>query len=139
MSETNNKKNTRKTGDLGEKIAQKYLKEHGFTILETNYLKKWGELDIVAKKEEVIHFIEVKTLQYKSKMLLKKAQKGMWWRPEDQVHARKLHQIEKALETWLSENKWKGEYQVDVIAIKMVKDLKFATVTYIDHVIKEYC
>lgn len=136
MTETITKKNTRKTGNLGEKIAQKYLKERGFAIIETNYLKNWGELDIVAKNGEVIHFVEVKTYKYTSKTELSVSQTGDSWQPEDLVDDRKLHQIEKALETWLSEKKWAGEYQIDVAAVKMVPSERYATVKYFESVIK---
>ena len=51
----------RKIGDLGENLCVKHLVKHGFKILDRNYQKKWGEIDIVAKKSGIIHFIEVKT------------------------------------------------------------------------------
>ena len=136
MTETKSRGNTRKTGDIGEKIAQKFLKERGFSIIETNYLKNWGELDIVAKNAGIIHFVEVKTYKYDSKRALYGSVNGDNWQPEELVDARKLHQIEKALETWLREKQWRGEYQIDVIAVKMVPDMQFATVKYIDNVIK---
>lgn len=50
-------------GCKGEEIIQKYLKRDGFRILETNYLKKSGEIDIIAEKDSVLHFVEVKTLK----------------------------------------------------------------------------
>jgi len=52
----------RKIGDLGEKIICNYLKDNGFDIIERNYQKPWGEIDIIVKKQEVIHFVEVKTV-----------------------------------------------------------------------------
>lgn len=39
---------TQKTGRLGEDIACKYLFSKGFQIVECNYTKKWGGIDIVA-------------------------------------------------------------------------------------------
>ena len=48
-------------GKLGEKHAEYYLIKQGFSILEKNYRSKFGEIDIIAKKNNVIHFIEVKT------------------------------------------------------------------------------
>ncbi len=43
-----------------EKIAGKYLLDKGYTILKTNFKSKFGEIDIVAHKDERLHFIEVK-------------------------------------------------------------------------------
>src|SRR3989344_5717759 len=52
----------RKSGDIGENIACNFLKRRGFEILERNYSKKWGEIDIVTKRAGLIHFIEVKSV-----------------------------------------------------------------------------
>jgi putative endonuclease len=60
--------NSKQLGALGEKIAEEYLKNKGYKILDKNYtfkLKsglKIGEIDIVAKERDSICFIEVKTL-----------------------------------------------------------------------------
>ncbi len=49
-------------GRKGEDIAVKYLKRHGYKILDRNFRsKRWGELDIVATKDETLVFVEVKT------------------------------------------------------------------------------
>ena len=47
-----------KTGEIGENVASKFLVKRGFTILERNYTKKWGEIDIVAQKDNKIYFIK---------------------------------------------------------------------------------
>lgn len=44
--------NSQKIGELGENVACKFLMKHGFTILERNYTKKWGEIDVIALKKE---------------------------------------------------------------------------------------
>ena len=51
-----------KIGQIGEDCACRYLVERGFKIIERNYLKKWGEIDIIAKKKKKIHFVEVKAV-----------------------------------------------------------------------------
>lgn len=52
----------RKIGDIGEELASMFLVKHGFEVIERNYRKKWGELDIIAAKDNLLHFIEVKTV-----------------------------------------------------------------------------
>ena len=49
------------TAILGENIACDYLKKLGFKILERNYRKTYGEIDIIALDKDVLAFIEVKT------------------------------------------------------------------------------
>lgn len=49
------------TAKLGENKACEYLKKLGFKILERNYRKTYGEIDIIALEKDVLCFIEVKT------------------------------------------------------------------------------
>ncbi len=48
-------------GRLGESLACDYLKKNGFIILKRNFYCKYGEIDIIATKNKVLHFIEIKT------------------------------------------------------------------------------
>ncbi|MGA1846201.1 YraN family protein [Deferribacter abyssi] len=50
-----------KLGKVGEKKAVKYLISKGYEIIEKNYRCKFGEIDIIARKDDVIVFVEVKT------------------------------------------------------------------------------
>jgi len=51
----------KRVGKIGEKIAIAHLKRLGFKIVEQNfYAKRFGEIDIIATKEDIWHFIEVK-------------------------------------------------------------------------------
>ncbi len=129
------KKNNKQTGALGEQIAVNYLKNKGFSILETNYWRKWGEIDIIAEKQGIIHFVEVKTVSHETKQALRSAVARGTWRPEELVHHRKIHQIHKALETWISENRYDGEWQIDVAAVRIVPRETYATVNFIENII----
>lgn len=53
--------NKRKFGMIGEKIAQGYLLNKGYDIIETNFYTRRGEIDIIAKKDNCIIFVEVKS------------------------------------------------------------------------------
>lgn len=128
------KKNTRSIGAIGENIAAHYLSERGFTVLEHNYWKKWGEIDLVTKKDGIIHFVEVKTVSYETKKILEDAVTHETWRPEELVHRFKVHQIEKTLRTWLIENKYDGEWQIDIVAVRIVPRETFATVNFIENI-----
>ena len=48
-------------GREGEKLARKYLKRHGMKVMNTNYRKPFGELDIIALDKDTVVFVEVKT------------------------------------------------------------------------------
>jgi putative endonuclease len=49
------------TGRLGETIAEKYLRSRGFSILEKNFRTPFGEIDIIARRDGCVSFLEVKT------------------------------------------------------------------------------
>ena len=52
---------TKTTGDYGEKLACEYLQKQGFKILQTHFLIRGGEIDIIAMDGEYLVFVEVKT------------------------------------------------------------------------------
>ncbi len=134
---TGSKKNTKKIGDLGEKIAQKYLHDSGFVIVGTNFWRKWGEIDIIAKdKQGVLRFVEVKSVSYETIADLEYAVTHETWQPEEQVHARKLRQIEKTIASWITEQSYDGLWQIDVLAVKMVIPEKYASVSFIENVVQ---
>lgn len=65
--ERKNMKNRRSIGFDYEKIAGKYLAEHGYEILEYNFYSRNGEIDIIAKHEGYLVFVEVKYRENDSK------------------------------------------------------------------------
>ena len=54
--------NTKLTGNQGEKRASAYLESKGFEIIERNWRTNRGELDIIAVRNDILVFVEVKTL-----------------------------------------------------------------------------
>ena len=54
-------RHNKRLGLAGENKACAYLKKQGYKILERNYKNPFGEIDIIAKKDEVVAFVEVKT------------------------------------------------------------------------------
>ncbi len=116
--------NTQKTGEIGENIAVKFLVKHGFSILDRNYTKKWGEIDIVAEKENKLYFIEVKSVSHLPiKALASADETNDIYNPEDNMHPWKLKRLSRTIQTYLlhknlDEKKW----QVDLLVVFL--DLK---------------
>jgi putative endonuclease len=54
-------RNTKNIGNIGEKLTEEYLIKESYVILERNYRSKYGEIDIIALKNDKIFFFEVKT------------------------------------------------------------------------------
>lgn len=111
----------RKLGNIGEEVTANKLLKEGFTILDRNYLKKWGEIDIVARGTDgKIHFIEVKsvsrsTAQYKNKPGVTHET----YRPEENVTREKLLKLERVIHTWILERRYEGEWQIDVASVTL--------------------
>ena len=105
---------TKQLGILGEDTAVKYLKEHGYKILDRNFrYKGYGELDIVAKKSEDLAFIEVKTRL--------KSSNDSNYAPENNITYFKQKQLIKLAKIYLAKNKIPIDtsWQIDIIAIEI--------------------
>ena len=134
---TQNALNKSSKGSMGEQVALQYFCSRGYVLVQANYWKKWGEIDLILKKGSRIHFVEVKAVSYETKEELLQSVTHETWRPEELVHARKLQKLKKTIETWALEHKNDGEWQIDVIAVRMVPRETFATVNLIENVIIE--
>ncbi|OIP77682.1 MAG: hypothetical protein AUK16_01345 [Parcubacteria group bacterium CG2_30_44_11] len=130
-----NKQQNIKIGRLGEDIALKFLEQKGLSLIQQNYRKPFAEIDIICRNGNMVHFVEVKTVSYETKAQLDYAVTHETWRPEEQVHAFKLKQISKGVETWLCEKHYKGNFQIDVVAVRVVPRETYASVKLIENVI----
>lgn len=135
MKQTEKQGEKNRTGAIGEEIACKWLDRKGLKIVDRNYLKKWGEIDIVAHETGIYHFIEVKTVSYETKADYQYSISHETWRPEDNVHNAKLKRLARAIQSWISEHRYTGNWQIDVVVVKIVPRERFATVKMIKNVI----
>lgn len=62
-----------KIGEIGEKIAVKYLRSKNYYIIEQNYYNRFGEIDIIAEKDSYLVFTEVKTRTSEEFLALEKS------------------------------------------------------------------
>jgi putative endonuclease len=112
----------KKTGDLGEDVAEKYLKKRGYRILERNYWQKWGEIDIVAKFRDDIIFVEVKSRKH-----------GANFMPAQNVTFHKQQRLIRAAYSWLKENRIVdgAPWQIDVVVVEIDYFLNKAKVEHL--------
>lgn len=120
-------------GALGEEIASKFLVKHGYMILERNFLKKFGEIDVICEKKGKIHFVEVKTVsrEYVSR------ETSDEYRPEDNIHPKKLQRIGRTIEAYLNEKNIKKDWEFDAILVLLDKKLKIAKVRFLKDLVIE--
>ncbi|MFA6095105.1 MAG: YraN family protein [Candidatus Paceibacterota bacterium] len=95
----------RQFGNIGEDLTCKFLMKQGFEILERNFLRKCGEIDIVCQKGNVLHFVEVKTvsceLVHTPGAAVTHVTTGGEYRPEDNVHPAKLKSLARTIQVYL--------------------------------------
>lgn len=126
----------RKIGDVGEETCSSYLENKGFKIIQRNYLKKWGEIDIIATKDNVLHFIEVKTISRENvRDISRETLDG--YRPEENVHPWKLKRLSRAIQGYLLENKINSDkiWQLDVVAVFLDLKNREARVRFTENVV----
>ncbi|MDD5145460.1 MAG: YraN family protein [Candidatus Pacebacteria bacterium] len=132
---------SRETGNIGEKIAENFLKEKGYKILDKNYSfrifgPQKGEIDIIAKKDGVISFVEVKTLAYRGQSSVSSVS-GELSNPEIKVDFIKMQKIIKTGQSWLMKNKipLDSPWRVDVVAVVIDEKTQKAKVRHLENAI----
>jgi putative endonuclease len=93
-------------GKFGEDLAIDYLKKNGYTILDTNWTFQKAEIDIIAKKENTLAIVEVKTRS--------SLEFGL---PQDFVKPKKIQLLVKAVDAYVNMKDLDLEVRFDIIAI----------------------
>lgn len=97
---------TKQTGDQGEDAAAQHLEREGYRVLERNWKTRWCEIDIVAEKDSVVYFVEVK---YR---VSSRQGDGL-----DYITDKKLQQMAFAAELWVANHRYVGDYALAAIAV----------------------
>lgn len=105
---------TREKGRCGEDFAASILEKQGYTIMERNFWTKDGEIDIIARHDGVLHFIEVKT----------RTSSG-FGHPEESVDAKKQMRLRRVGMNYLRQrhcNYLKVSFDVFTIEVNHIED-----------------
>jgi len=121
----------KQVGDLGEDLACKFLIGKGFIVVDRNYWQKFGEIDIVARKRRIVHFIEVKTVLYRT--LEPEGRDN--YRPEDNVHIHKLKRLARTIEAYIFDKNLDSDFQIDVITVKLDITNKKAKIQFLENIV----
>ena len=100
-----------KTGQDGETLALQFFTGKGYTVLHTNWRHSHYEIDLIAQKEDKLHFIEVKTRT-----------STRYGHPEESVGRKKLDNLMKAGEAFLFQNPGWKKVQYDVLSITFQRE-----------------
>ncbi len=115
----------RDTGILGEKLAQDFLKKRGYRILETNYRCPRGEIDIIARHNESLVFVEVRT-----KMSLN------FGSPEESITQTKRAKIKAAATHYQQTHRNLPQlWRIDMVAVELNKKGKISRIELIENAV----
>jgi putative endonuclease len=100
---------SREIGALGEKIAAEYLTRLGYVIHERNFRSREGEIDIIAKKDDFLVFIEVRTRRSLS-----------FGTPEESVTAQKKERLIALTQAYMEDREdLPSSWRIDVVALEL--------------------
>jgi len=102
------KKYRQKIGQLGERIAEKFLKEKGYKIIDKNIHSRYGEIDILAKIKQKYVFFEIKARTSLS-----------CGYPEEAINYQKLAKISRTINNYLIKHYKITDWQADCLSIKL--------------------
>ena len=95
---------SRAQGDIAEEKAVEYLRNAGFRIIDRNVSSRFGEIDIIALKGDVLHFIEVKSaLEYELAMR--------------NITPKKLQRILRTADVYMKKHRLEIDYSIDAVAV----------------------
>jgi len=109
------------TGRQAEQAAATYLEMRGYKVLERNWRRPRCEIDVIALKDDVIYFVEVK---YRAN-----DDQGSGF---DAITTSKLKKMQYAADYWVEESKWRGEYSLAAIELA---GRDFTVLSFIDSVL----
>lgn len=123
----------RNIGDIGEDVACTYLEKKGDRVVERNYWKPWGEIDIVAERNNKLVFVEVKSVSCESVTNISHGTV----RPEENMHEGKLMRLHRAIQTYLLDHKVPEDkdWQIDLVCVYLDLQRKESKVEILENIV----
>lgn len=116
-------KRNKKIGQLGEKITVDFLKNKNYILLDKNFTSRWGEVDLIFKKDNKIHFIEVKTRVGNKK-----------GKPFEAINFYKIRSLRRCIDYYLLKKNLKDyKLSLDIVSIILDKNLNLVDFKYFEN------
>lgn len=121
------KTNSKELGFLAENIAARHLESKGYEVIERNYRRPWGEIDLIAKSNEVVVFVEVKANSRRF---------AGNFEPELRVDHRKVAKIVRTAQLYLGDDLGACgiEWRVDVVSVTFDELAKKAKIKHFKNI-----
>lgn len=94
------------TGKQAEAAAAAHLAALGYEVCTQNWRTRWCEIDIVAQKDGIVYFVEVKYRR-----------SAQWGTGLDYITPKKLRQMHFAAEFWIAQHYWPGDYCISTVEV----------------------
>ena len=122
-------------GKIGENITKTFLMKHGFSIIEANYCTKFGEIDIIARKDKKLHFIEVKSIKVRDVSFVE----NLTIKPEDNLTKDKWNKIAVSIDIYLKNRGVTHEtkYQIDLACVYINTETREGKIRLLNNIYKE--
>jgi Holliday junction resolvase-like predicted endonuclease len=154
-----------KVGQLGEDLVEMFLVKRGHAVLDRNFRRPWGELDIVTLRKGTVHFIEVKALarsvsdetklsfqnsrraregkvssetsQQRAEAYVRSRVQKDVFRPEESIGPEKVKRLGRIIRTYLREKYVSSEtpWQFDVATVLIDEETKRAKINLVEELI----
>ncbi len=95
---------SRAKGNIAEDKAVEFLYDKGFSIIERNFYSRFGEIDIIALKDDVLHFIEVKSGEDYELAI-------------QNITPSKLSKFIKTVHVYTKKNNYEGDFEIDALIV----------------------
>jgi len=95
---------TKAKGNLAEEKGCEYLRQRGYRIIDRNVYNRFGEIDIIALREDVLHFVEVKSAQSYEQAV-------------NNITPSKLQKLNRTIQFYLQKKKLNNDYCIDALIV----------------------
>lgn len=110
-------------GAWGEELAAAFLRQKGYVIVERNWKMGHRDIDIIAKDDDMMVFVEVKTRRNR-----------VFGEPEDAVDYRKLGNLQKAVNYYVKSRRINSNIRLDLVTVVGTPDGKAPEISHIEDI-----